>query len=131
MEVIPREKLLVFTYHRLLNFLKSGAVVKFLLTFCILFSFNVYSAEYAAKITQINLYSSNWTHDTWKGALIFKLQTMPSGVSHFTVKRDDIALSSFLSLLLAAKKTDTTVNVVYDAAVDANGFATTLAIFEP
>lgn len=105
--------------------------MKLFLIFFMLFSFNVYSAEHAAKVAQINLYSSNWTHDIWKGALIFKLHTMPSGVSHFTVKRDDISLSSFLSLLLAAKKTDSTVNVVYDAAVDTNGFATTLAIFEP
>lgn len=85
-------------------------------------SFVSQSAEQTAGIRDINIYGSEWGNG-WSGSVFFRLKTMPSGVSYFTVHKDDVAFNAFLTTLLATKASGTNLRVVYDAdRIDGNGY---------
>lgn len=63
--------------------------------------------------------------------MLYKLETMPPGVTYFTVKASDIAFQTFLSVLLSAKHANAPLITRYDAAkVDGNGYAATMVLVQ-
>ncbi|MBW8184277.1 MULTISPECIES: hypothetical protein [Shewanella] len=110
-----------------LSMLSSKVMVLSLLMLS-LFSQQVFAENQAGKVGRINLYGGDWGNG-WRGGMLYKLDTMPAGISYFTVRASDIAFDQFYALLLAAKHAKSTVTVTYNAgAQDANGYVTTLAI---
>ena len=107
--------------------MKQITIVLCLLTLT-LFSQLVFAENQSGKVVRINLYGGEWSN-SWKGGMLYKLDTMPAGISYFTVKHADIAFDQFFALLLAAKHADSSVIVTFNAgAQDANGYINTLAI---
>ncbi len=107
--------------------MKQLTMVLSLLTLS-LFSQLVFAENHSGKVVRMNLYGGEWSN-SWKGGMLYKLDTMPAGVSYFTVKSTDIAFDQFFALLLAAKHADNSLIVTFNAgAQDANGYINTLAI---
>ena len=93
-----------------------------------LFSQLVFAENQSGKVARINLYGGDWGN-SWRGGMLYKLDTMPAGISYFTVRASDIAFDQFYALLLAAKHAKSTVIITYNAgAQDASGYVNTLAI---
>ena len=89
-----------------------------------------YADSGKGKVTRINLYGGEWGN-SWKGGMLYKLDNTPSGVTYFTVHQGDIAFENFLSMLLTAKHTKTSISVTYSSgSIDNNGYVNTLAISE-
>jgi len=106
------------------------AISILIIAFLWLVSVQVYAGSASGKVSTINLYGGEWSNG-WAGGMLYKLDTMPSGVSYFTVKPDDIAFKHFLSMLLAAKHTSSIITITYQhEQIDSNGYAGTLAISE-
>jgi hypothetical protein len=64
--------------------------------------------------------------------VLFKLNSMPPGVTHFTFRKDDLAHNAFLSTLLSVKASERKVRVVYDPAkIDSNGYAAARVLVIP
>jgi hypothetical protein len=64
--------------------------------------------------------------------MLYRLDKMPVGVTYFTVRANDIAFQSFLSLFLTAKHTKMPFVIHYATdKVDGNGYVNTLVVSEP
>lgn len=101
------------------------AVFLFFLSF---FSPSVLAESAAGKIKLINFYSSNWPN-SWRGGMLFQLDTASQGVTFFGVRATDTSQQQLLSILLAAKHAGGEVMIHYDkATIDANGYAMVLAV---
>lgn len=93
-----------------------------------LFSQLAFAENQSGKVVRMNLYGGEWSN-SWKGGMLYKLDTMPAGVRYFTVKNADIAFDQFFALLLAAKHSQSSVSVTFNPEdQDANGYINTLAI---
>lgn len=76
------------------------------------------------------MYGGEWPN-SWRGGILYKLDSMPSGVNWFTIKQNDIAFQTFFSALLSAKHAKAQVTVRYNAEqIDANGYSNTLVLVQ-
>ena len=88
-------------------------------------SIPILAASAAGKVTTINLYGDLWGN-SWKGAMLYRINPMPQGINYFTVRKEDIVFQNFLSMLLAAKHSNSTIIVNYDENnIDTNGYTGT------
>jgi len=95
---------------------------KTVLIFMLLISSVVHAEDKTDFVSTVNIYGSEWGN-IWSGGVLFKLKTMPSGVSYFTVRKDDLAFDAFFSTLLFAKASEKKLIVKYDSAsTDGNGY---------
>jgi len=103
--------------------------IKFtLVLFSLLFSFAASAGSHSGTVHQINSYGSNWGN-SWSGGILFKLDTMPAGVSYFTIRKEDVAFQTFLAILLSAKHAKASISISYTASqIDVNGYMPTRAI---
>jgi len=85
-------------------------------------SYTVNAALHQGKVGVVNNYGTEWG-GSWPGSILFKLNTMPAGVSYFTMKKSDVAFQTFVSALLGAKFSQAEVLIEYDPAkIDGNGY---------
>ncbi|GLX85930.1 hypothetical protein tloyanaT_21820 [Thalassotalea loyana] len=94
-------------------------------------SSSLHAASATGNVATINLYGGNWGN-SWAGSILFKLDTMPANVTWFYIEKDDISFSSFLSVLLASKQTNSELIIHYDAQnINSIGYSGTMAISAP
>lgn len=106
-------------------------IINFGIVILFLYCSAVSAASHSGKIKSINLYGGEWGN-SWKGGMLYRLDTMPAGITYFTVRANDIAFQNFLSMLLAAKHTKTPVVISYAPdKVNGNGYVNTLVVSEP
>lgn len=80
------------------------------------------------KVAAINMYEGEWSN-SWRGGVLFRLDSMPAGISYFTFRKEDVAFDTFLAALLYLKASQGQVTVKYDPAnTSSNGYTSTLAI---
>jgi len=85
-------------------------------------SYAVNAASHQGQVGVVNSYGTEWGGG-WHGSILFKLNTMPAGVSYFTMKKSDVAFQTFVSSLLGAKFSQAEVLIDYDPAkIDDNGY---------
>jgi hypothetical protein len=106
------------------------------LLLCLLFfimsltHFNSTAASHQGKVNRINMYGGEYSNG-WRGSILYRIDRMPSGVSYFYVKKDDIAFQTFLSALLSAKHAKAVLTIHYDETkIDGNGYVNTLIIVQ-
>lgn len=84
--------------------------------------------SHTGKVTQINMYGGEWPN-SWRGGILYKLNSMPTGVTYFTIKQNDIAFQMFFAALLSAKHAQAVITVSYEPGlIDNNGYANSLII---
>lgn len=64
-----------------------------------LFSQQILADSHLGKVVEINLYGGDWGN-SWRGGMLYKLDTMPAGVTYFSVTNTDIAFDQFYATLL-------------------------------
>lgn len=98
--------------------------------YCLINSYSSFAASHKANIKSINFYGGEYGN-SWRGSMLYRLESMPSGVTHFTVRQSDIAFKTFLSVLLSAKHAKAPVTIYYDSSkIDGNGYTATTVIIQ-
>ena len=83
------------------------------------------------QVGAINMYGGEWSN-SWRGGVLFSLDSMPAGISYFTFRKEDVAFDTFLSALLYLKASQGQVIVKYDPANNSSsGYTAVLAIVAP
>ena len=107
--------------------MKIKWLVLLLLSF-VMVSQSVFAQSLTGKVKLITFYGGNWPN-SWKGGMLFQLNTTAPGVSYFGINSADNSQQQLLSILLAAKHAQSQVVIYYDnTAIDANGYARVSAI---
>jgi hypothetical protein len=91
-------------------------------------SMNCLAESHSGKVKKINMYGGEWSN-SWRGGILYQLDTMPAGVSYFTVRASDIAFQTFLAALLSAKHAQALLTISYSQSeINGNGYVNTLVI---
>jgi hypothetical protein len=97
---------------------------------CLLNGHNVYADSLTSSIKNINFYGGEWGN-SWSGSILYRLETMPSGVSYFYVKSTDVAFQTFTSVLLSAKHANKSITVHYrEASTNSSGYTPTILLVQ-
>jgi len=105
-------------------------IIKLLAISMLLNCIQSFAGSHADKIKNINFYGGEWGN-SWRGSILYRLETMPAGVNYFSVRSTDIAYQTFLSVLLSAKHANAKIIVHFDQSkADGNGYVPTNALIQ-
>jgi hypothetical protein len=109
--------------------MKKSLTVLFIIA-CLFNGHNAYAGSLTSKIKEIRFYGGEWGN-AWSGSILYRLDTMPAGVTYFYVKPTDIAFQTYTSVLLSAKHANKAITVHYrEASTNGSGYTPTTVIIQ-